>query len=212
MTAMRWIWIVLAAAACQDSVTTPFPPGLEPLDDGDMPGQLPLPAGEQIELQAINQSMIRVYGRGRVLASPDVIWRGAQVPEVMVARCKTTRQDITRNNEPEHELSFLVHYLVDDIFTIEWDDQWRGGVVTGTSEAPELAMIKHQKIEGSDFIYVSEGTIQIRKLEDPGQTELWFVEHLDAISGSMDDVVAGQRDIFNRLVAHAHGLGFPPCP
>jgi hypothetical protein len=42
-------------------------------------------------------------------------------------------------------------------------------------------------------------------------TELWFVEHLDAISGSTDDVLGGMRDNHDALVELAHGRPIPPC-
>ncbi len=211
MTA-RPLALALALAACQGSVATPFPPGVEPFDDGDAPGDLPEPDGEQLHTTSSNQGMIRAYGRGLVLAPPHVVWTAMKVPEAMVARCRTTERTFLRDNEPEHELSFRVHYRVDDILTVEWDDQWRGDVVTGTREAPELAMDKHQKIEGSDFIYLSEGTVQLRATDDPAETELWFVEHLDAISGSPDEVVGGMRENYDALVALAHGRAIPPCP
>jgi hypothetical protein len=155
--------------------------------------------------------MIRAYGRGLVLAPPDALWRAAKVPEAMVARCRTTERSFIRDNEPQHELSFLVHYVVDDILTVEWDDQWRGDVVIGTADAPRLAMVKHQKVQGSDFIYLSEGTIQIQATGDPGVTELWFVEHLRAISGSTNEVVGGMRANYDALVELAHGRAIPPC-
>lgn len=203
--------LAASSAACQDDVATPFPPGLEPFDDVDTPASLVDPRGEELITDASGGGTIRAYGRGLVLAPPAAVWAAAKVPEAMVARCNTTTQTFQRDNEPEYELSFLVHYLVDDILTVEWDDQWRGDVVIGTPDAPELVMIKHQKIQGSDFIAVSEGTIQIRATTDPAATELWFVEHLDAISGSADDVVGGMRDNYDRLVALAHGLPIPPC-
>jgi hypothetical protein len=208
---MAALALALALAGCQDNVSTPFPPGLEPFGDGDVPGELADPEGEELRTDSSNEGMIRAYGRGLVLAPPSAVWRAAKIPQVMVARCRTTTQQITPDNEPEHELSFRVHYLVDDILTVEWDDQWRGDVVAGTSDAPELAMVKHQKIQGSDFIYLSEGTIEIHATDDPGASELWFVEHLDAISGSEADVVAGMRDNYEALVAVAHDLPIPPC-
>jgi hypothetical protein len=212
MTAGRaMLACALALAGCQDNVATPFPPGIEPFEDGDVPGELAAPAGEQLLTSSTNAGMIRAYGRGLVLAPPAVLWTASKMPEAMVARCKTTRRSFTLGNEPQHELSFLVHYVVEDILTIEWDDQWRGDVVLGTSDAPELAMIKHQKVQGSDFIYVSEGTIQLRATDDPAATELWFVEHLDALSGSADDVVGGMRDNYDRLVELAHGRPIQPC-
>ena len=202
----------LLLAGCQDTVTTPFPPGLEPFADGDVPGELALPGGEALETRASSDGMIRVYGRGRVLAPPGAVWAAEQNPEAMVARCNTSRYAVTPDTEPDHALSFLVHYVVDDILTVEWDDQWRGDVVDGTADAPALAMVKHQKVQGSDFIYVSEGSILLRKTDDPGATELWFVEHLRALSGSTDQVVRGMRDNYDALVALVHDQPIPPCP
>ena len=73
-------------------------------------------------------------------------------------------------------------------------------------------MIKHQKTQGSDFISVSQGTIQILATNDPGISELAFVEHLDAVSGGASDVLRGMQDNYGRLLALAHGLPSPTCP
>jgi len=96
---------------------------------------------------------------------------------------------------------------VRDILTVEWDDQWRFGTITN-----DLDMIKHQKVQGSDFITLSEGTIQVLSTSDPGVAELSFVEHLDAVSASAADVVQGVQHNYDALVAAAHGAPIPPCP
>lgn len=199
-------------AGCQDNVSTPFPPGLEPFDDSDAPGELPEDRIEQLQTRSTNKDMIRVYGRGFVLAPPRALWEASLIPEVMIARCNTSEQTVTFDAEPMHALSFMVHYFVDDIVNVDWDDEWRGDIVIGTAEAPELVMIKHQKVQGSDFIYLSEGSVQLRATDDPGVTEVWFVEHLDAISGSEDDVRGGMQDNYDALVSVAHGGSIPPCP
>ncbi len=162
-------------------------------------------------MAATSSGTIRAYGRGLVFAPPGEVWAASKQPEAMVARCNTSRHVVTPDTEPEHELSFLVHYVVDDILTVEWDDQWRGDVIEGTADAPKLVMIKHQKVQGSDFIYVSEGSIQLRATDDPGATELWFVEHLRALSGSTDQVLRGMSDNYDALVAIVHGQPIPSC-
>lgn len=205
--------IGLGLGGCQDNVSTPFPPGLEPFADGDVPAGLPAPEGEQLQtMSSSSGGTIRAYGRGLILAPPAALWAASKQPEAMVARCNTTRYTVTPDTEPEHELSFLVHYVVDDFLTVEWDDQWRGDVVQGTAEAPALAMIKHQKVQGSDFIYLSEGSIELHATADPGATELWFVEHLHALSGSADQVLRGMRDNFDALAAVVREQPIPPCP
>ena len=74
-------------------------------------------------------------------------------------------------------------------------------------------MIKHQKTDGSSFITLSEGTIQLTPTDDdPNTTELSFVEHLDAAGGSTDDVQKGVQHNFDSIVAVAHGNPSPACP
>lgn len=202
----------LGLGGCQDNVSTPFPPGLEPFSDGDVPASLPAPEGDQLQTMASSSGgTIQAYGRGLVLAPPAALWAASKEPEAMVARCNTTRHTVTPYTEVEHELSFLVHYVVEDFLTVEWDDQWRGDVIMGTAEAPALVMIKHQKVMGSDFIYLSEGSIELHATEDPGATEIWFVEHLRAFSGGSDQVIGGMRDNFDALVAVVHDQPIPPC-
>jgi hypothetical protein len=203
--------LALALAACQENVITPFPPGLEPFDDSEAPGNLPTPAAEELLTTSSSDGMIRAYGRGLVLAPPSALWTLAKLPEAMMARCNTDQQTLTPDNEPAHEMSFLVHYVVNDILTIEWDDQWRGDILAGTADAPEFVRLKHQKVAGSSFIYSSEGTVEIHATEDPAATELWFVEHLDAISGSTDQVIGGMRDNYTALLELAHDRAIPPC-
>lgn len=204
---------LVALGGCQDNVTTPFPEGLEPFSDGDVPSSLRKPGGEELQTKVESiGGKISAYGRGLVLAPPAALWAASKMPEAMVARCNTSRHAITPDTEPSHELSFLVHYFVDDVLNVEWDDQWRGDVVDGTSDAPALVMMKHQKVQGSDFIYLSEGSVLLRATDDPGETELWFVEHLHAISGSTDQVLRGMIDNYDALVAIVHEQPIPPCP
>src|SRR5690606_23293935 len=116
-----------------------------------------------------------------------------------IARCSTSERTVTVGTDPAYAFSFLVHYIVRDILTVEWEDQWRYGVIEGTPDAPVLGMIKHQKTQGSDFITLSSGTFQVLATPDPAITELAFVEHLDAISGSTGDVVRGMQHNFDAL-------------
>ena len=200
------IAVLCALVGCQDSITTPFPPGLEPFDDDPAVDDLDATPAEELRVASKDTDMIRVYGRGFVFASPASVFAAAQDPAVMIATCSTTSQRVTLATEPEYELSYLVHYFVDDILDVEWDDLWRGGTVPG------VAMIKHQKVEGSDFITVSEGTIAIVDTADPDVTELRFVEHLDAVMATPGDVIAGMQHNYDALRAVSHGDAIPACP
>lgn len=201
---------MVTTGACQDNVATPFPPGLEPLEPNEVPDAASY--DEFLETVTLDSDDIRIHGRGYIHAPPGVLWQLMKIPEAMIARCKTSERTIQPGNEPEYEFAFLVHYIVRDLLTVEWDDQWRYGVIEGTPDAPSFGMVRHQKVQGSDFIAVSEGTIQVLATDDPQVSELAFVEHLDAISGSAQDVIRGMQDNFNRLHALTHDAPDPGCP
>jgi hypothetical protein len=77
---------------------------------------------------------------------------------------------------------------------------------------PAFDMIKHQKIDGSSFIKLSEGTVELLPTDDPNVTELEFVEHLNAVGGSDGDVQKGVQHNYDSIVAVTHGGDVPPCP
>ena len=200
-------------AACQDNVKTPFPEGLEPLEENPVPEDDGHP--EELQIETSSKDFIRIYGRGYVHATPAVVWNVTKDPEVMAAVCHTTSHTIRLGAEPgsdAYELAYVVHYYVDDILDVEWDDAWRYGTIIGTADAPELGMMKHQKIAGSDFITLSAGTVEILATDDPNVTEVSFVEYLDAVQASTSDVSGSVKHNFDVIVAAVHETPVPKCP
>jgi hypothetical protein len=197
----------LVLGACQDDIATPFPAGLEPFEDNLVAARPEGPFEEGLRTTSRSDEYIRVYARGFVAVPVETLWQAAQAPEPNVAACKTSSQSVTVGNEAQYDYSFLVHYVVNDILTVEWDDQWRFGRIT-----PELGMIKHQKIQGSDFVELSEGSIQVLATADAGVSELAFVEHLDAVMAETSDVLTAVQHNYDALVAVAHGRPIPACP
>lgn len=198
--------LLVVVAGCQSNVTTPFPPGLEPLEDNPV---VLAAVEEGLVTQTTDHPYVKIYGRGYVHAPPATVWAAAKAPGPNIAACSTDQQAVTENNDPAYEYSFLVHYTVNNILTVEWDDQWRFGTIT---DEPFVGMIKHQKTQGSDFITLSEGTIEVDATDDPDVTELSFVEHLDATSAGVSDVLRGVQHNYDALVAVSHGNPIPPCP
>ena len=66
-------------------------------------------------------------------------------------------------------------------------------------------------MRSSDFITTSEGTIELFAVDPGTLTELHFVEHLDALGGSPDDVTHGMTDNYGRLLAAVHQQAPPSC-
>ena len=207
---MRAAVLLAVAAGCQSNVKTPFPPGLEPLEDN--PVTLPATFSEGLVTKTTDSPYVKIFGKGYVLVAPGATWAAAKSPAPNIAKCSTDVQTEDIDNDPAYEYSFLAHYTVNNILTVQWDDQWRFGTVEGTPDAPTLAMIRHQKTQGSDLITLSEGTIELDATTDPNVAELSFVEHLDATQAGVSDVLKSVQHNYDSLVAVAHGNPVPACP
>src|SRR5262245_521951 len=144
---MRWVLGVCLLFGCQDNITTPFPPGLEPLEDNRVEERPDGPFAETLRVETEDSSIVKVYARGFVAVPFDTMWSVAKSPEPNKSTCATSEQIVTVGNEPQYEFSFLIHYVVYDLLTVEWDDQWRFGLVDDG-----FGMIRHQKVQGSDFV------------------------------------------------------------
>jgi hypothetical protein len=207
----RALVVVTALAACQENVTTVFPDGLEPLEDNEAP--VPQAGSGVEELLTVRDDggdVKIVHGRGLILAPPGVVWAASKDPERLAAVCETDRHEATIGVEPQYEFGWKIHYEVDEIITVAWDELWRFGTITGTPEAPELAMIRYQKVFGSDFITLLEGSIVI-KAADGGHTLVEFIEHLSAFRGSFDQIEGSMSYRYRTLVEVAHGRVEPGC-
>lgn len=208
----RALVVVTALAACQENVTTVFPDGLEPLEDNEAPvPQAGAGVEELLTVRDDGGDVKIVHGRGLILAPPGVVWAASKDPERLAAVCETDRHEATIGVEPQYEFGWKIHYEVDEIITVAWDELWRFGTITGTPEAPELAIIRYQKVFGSDFITLIEGSIILRAAE-AGATDIEFIEHLAAVRGATSDMAASMRNRFHTLVELGHGRPAPGCP
>lgn len=203
----------LGGVGCQHDIHTEFPPGIEPLEPDPIPEQAAGPYAETLTLQADDTGYIHIYGRGYVLADPSAVWAAAKNPPAIIAVCSTDQQTITVGDEPQYEYSFEVGYTVQELVTVTWDDDWRFAVIDGSDADFDLAMIAHQKVDGSSFITTSEGTVTFSPPADgtPGVTELAYVEHLDSIGGDDAAVEENMRHSFNSIVSLVHGGAIVPC-
>jgi hypothetical protein len=200
------ILVLLVAASCGGNSITEFPPGLEPLEDNT--AEAPGDQGERVEVVADREYGIDwVHARGYIHAPAAAVWAAVQDPGVVVNREDTDVQEVVLGVEPEYEHSMSIHYQVHDLITVEWEERWRYGVVAG-GEAPELAMVRYQKVWGSGFIDLLEGSILVIAAGD-ALTEVQFIEHLDALGGGTAEMVGSVERRFARMVAHAHGRPLP---
>jgi hypothetical protein len=200
-------------AGCFGSSTTEFPPGLEPLEDDNVPLQSPGAYTETLEIVEQPFTMYNsVHARGYVFAPPAVVWARSKDPDVMEQGCAATRHSSTTGDEPEYEYSFDIHYEVDMVITVAWDEQWRFGTVGGTPDAPTRTMVRYQKVSGSDFIKILEGSVQYYAVaDDPNVTMVEYVEHVNARGSNAQDSKNSMTHRFAATLAVAHDQPNPGC-
>jgi hypothetical protein len=204
-------WWCGAVAGCFGNSTTEFPPGLEPLEDSTAPhasGEVL----EQVDGRSADDEHWFVHGRGTVLAPTGAVWQVLKDPGRMSAACAVDGVSWTFGLEPQYEYGFQLEYFKDEVIDVRWNEWWRYGTIRGEPAAPEYAIVRYQKVYGSDFIELIEGSIVVVPGADPDTTELQFVEHLDAIAGGVADMRASMLRRYTVVVAAAHGMPDPPCP
>lgn len=211
---MRALTLCVLLGGCFGNSTTEFPPGLEPLEDDAVAKQQggAYPETLVMEDQPFT-TYYSVHGRGYVLAPPATVWAISKNPDVMDQGCAVTRHSATVGDEPQYEYSFDMHYEVDEVITVAWDEQWRFGTVEGTPELPTRTIVRYQKVSGTDFIKILEGSLQYYALpDDPNATMVEYIEHVNARSSSTSDTRKSMQQRFDATVAQAHGQPIPACP
>src|SRR4051812_15163759 len=104
----------LGMAACGNR-TDPFPPGLDPLEDTTAPIQT-APYHETLAMvDGDDGNYTWVHGRGYLAATPDAVWAAALDADLEAMSCDTSSHEVTPQDDATYELSFQVHYEVDDL-------------------------------------------------------------------------------------------------
>lgn len=216
MTPARWfvgLPGLIVLAGCWGNTTSKFPEGLEPLE-ASTAGDPAAGVGteELVTVHGEDDAYVWVHGRTYVREAPAAVWAAMKQPEVMANRCQSDEHSATEDNEPRYERSFVLHYFVDRIVNVSWDEQWRYGTVDGSPEAPERSIIRYQKTYGSEFIERLEGDIQLYAVDgEPGVTRIDFVEHVKAPSGA-DEMKGAMRDRVAAIASVVRGGPVPACP
>ena len=206
----------LAAAGCFSDVATPFPPGLEPLEDNLAPPPEPTAEERFPETLVMERRLApylprtpAVHARGYVRAPVARVWAALREPDVGADRRTFSEWSTTYDVEPEYDYSYVIHSVIDNVIIVEYDVTWRHGVVEGTLETPRLVSARWQKTAGSSAIDDLQGSILLREVE-PGVTEIAIIEYLRAIASGHENIESFLRDMFSELVILAHGGTLPP--
>lgn len=205
----------LVMFGCFGNEATVFPDGLEPLDGTNRASRPAIPA-DGVVPETINfvegegNDWEWVHGRGFVRAPLIEVWRALQDPEVVVDRRQVDSWTIDRDVEPGFDTSFVIHNVVDDFVSVEFDMTWRQSAVEGDREAPEVVAARFQKTFGTVFIDILRGSVVMRPApEDEGVTEIELVEHIDAAQGGVDKIRSYLVDLHAAVAARSQGRPLP---
>ena len=202
--------IALACLTVACTTTTPLAAGVWPLEDNTAP--LPTSATdtfpETLSVVTGAQSAYSwAHGKAYVRAAPADVWRAFQDPEVVVDRHGTDSHTVALNNEPEYAFSFLIHH---DKSIVNWDEQWRYGVPDGTFSDPQLALIRYQKVDGTSFITLLEGSITVREVAgEPAVAIVEFINHINAADSDTSTAVRTLNNQYSSVLAKVKGQPLP---
>ena len=197
----RLLLLAPLLAACQKSVSTPFPDGLEPLEDcsagmpdsgdGDYPQTALVASGE-------TDDWMYAHVCGYVQSDVDAAWQAIQDPDVV------TDQDF----EPEYEVSYRIHHLVEDILTVEYDIDWRQGVWEEDDDGVQSVAARFQKTEGSSLIELIEGSLVLATVDEQ-VVSFELVVHHKSLGYQLDELELKATDLYDSVAAVATGQPLP---
>jgi len=215
-------WLAILGAlvllpACQENVVTEFPDGFEPWEEH----AAPLP--DAVGADACPETLVFVRNpryegawnvHGTACIHQPIATVFASVQEATTSRDPTTTTTFealpVMPEECDGDYQTSVH--VDDIVDVDFRTCWRHAVVT-EDELGGLSVTatRWQKVWGSSFISVMEGSIVLTPLEsDPNITVVRYQYHLEALSSSNATVESFLTVIYERLRDHANGVALTP--
>jgi hypothetical protein len=200
--------VLWSLVACRHEEET-FPAQLSPLEANR--AEWPDPSTEEVAVASGGDSELWwAHTRGYVHAPLEEVWEGLADPDVVVDRREVDVWEVTRDPLPEFERSWLVHHVVQDVITIDYDLTWAWEVQAGTPASPTKVVARWEKTAGTPFIDVLEGTLVLEPLpEDPDVTGISAVEHLKAALRDDATIVQYLEDLHRSIVAASHGEPLP---
>jgi hypothetical protein len=195
---------------CPGNTTTEFPPGLAPLGENRAPpidGTDDDPHPERSSLVSGGGDHDWAHARGFIKRPLLDVWAALCDPQVVYERRQTDRQEYMPQEDPAYDHLYIISYGIDGLITIEWDEEWRYGMVEGGTE-PSLALVRYQKIWGSEYLDLVEGSILVRAVTSD-VSEIEIIKNMKAFSKDEGDVKLMVSDMFEDVLAASHGLPTP---
>jgi len=197
--------LLLALVGCQKDIVTEFPAGLEPLEDSLA---VSAPADESANsTSGTGDDYSWAHLAGRISGDLTDVQGCLEVTEVMVDRRSVSEWERTDLSDPAYDFSAELWNYVEDILDVEFTNAWRNSIVEDPTYTEVLAA-RWQKIEGSDFLPLLEGSMLILPIEE-GAVEIQIIEHLDALIDPEETALLTIEDYYADIRACVRGEPLP---
>ncbi len=193
------VWTIIACLS-QETVNKEFPTTLEPLEEM----RVGLPEGdnypEEIEIFSEDgEAYAWVHARGYLHLSLEDAWTALRNDLVYVNQRTVAEYTVTEVDSDTYDYIFVVDNSVDDIVPVEFTNEWRH--VGNLDEKGDVSgvVVRWQKIEGTDFIQLMEGSVEIIPVDGENEVvEIRIIEHLKATLDQEANAVGFVTDMAER--------------
>ncbi len=210
--ALSSLLLLALDAGCQSDIASPFLAGLQPVEAVTVPPPAATPTDPHPEVFNTTNGRMDAWewaqGTGYVHASVTAVYAALRDPAVTADRRKISSFTATQDVAPLYPHSYLVHNVIHDVVTVEFDEEWHLGPLEGTDSAPTVVTARYQKVMGTSFISLMEGDIVARAI-DANTTQVEMMRHVKSIGNGAADEDLYEHDVFNSIVAQVHGRPLP---
>ncbi|MFW5878862.1 MAG: hypothetical protein ACOCVR_03500 [Myxococcota bacterium] len=186
--------------------------GLEPMEEENLapyPGSDDDPHPEELGVtRGEAEDYEWVHARGFVHAPTADVWEAVRDPDVLVDRRRVGEWSTIFDVDSRVPVSFVTSNVVYDVITLRFDTMWRQAHLEGSEERPVRVLARGDLSEPSMLLSVLKTSVTLEELDDD-LTEIGLVRHIDAVAAGADDAEQYLRDLYESIVAVAHGRPLP---
>lgn len=203
-------WTLIACVP-NEVVQDEFPKVLEPLEEI----RVEPPEGDNYpeEIALLSEDgtdYAWVHARGYLHLSMEAAWTALRNDLVYVNQRDVSHYSVTEVDSDEYDYIFLVENEVQDILPVEFTNEWRHVGHQNDKEEFSDVVVRWQKIEGTDFIQLLEGSVEILPVDgEDSIVEIRIIEHLKATLDQEANAIEFVTDMAERWRLVGHGEPIP---
>lgn len=149
------------------------------------------------------------HARAWVHSDAAATWAALRDLDVMADRRAVDEYRLAAEGvEPDFDFSFVLDHRVQDLITLQFELTWVHELQEGTADEPSYVVARWDKTDGTPFIDLLSGTVEIRAVE-PDLTELACISHLRASGRDATGMEQYWRDLHADILAHLAGRPLP---